>query len=117
MYAASERREKRLAPEDLTVDYWAYTNFFTLYAIADPGLSERLGFLDTRPDLYTAERMYGTLYKINYCQCLHSNAKAQAGTVWSYEWHPVLAKISSLLSSEYRKWRKLNEGWNDIVYH
>jgi hypothetical protein len=109
--------ETRLAPEDLTVDYRAYTNFFTLDAIADIGLSERLGFLDTGSDLCMAEKMDGTLYKTNYRQCLHSTAKAQAGTVWAYEWYPVLARISSFASSEYRKWWKLNEGWNDIVYH
>jgi hypothetical protein len=109
--------ETRPAPEDLTVDYRAYTNFFTLDAIADIGLSERLGFLDTGSDLCTAEKMDGTLYKTNYRQCLHSTAKAQAGTVWAYEWYPVLARISSFVSSEYRKWWKLNEGWNDIVYH
>jgi cytochrome P450 len=107
----------RPAPEDLTVDYRAYTNFFTLDAIADIGLSERLGFLDAGNDLCTAEKMDGTLYRINYRQCLHSTAKAQAGTVWSYDWYPVLGRISKLISPEYRKWWKLNEGWNDIVYH
>ena len=108
---------KQPAPEDLTVDYRAYTNFFTLDAIADIGLSEGLGFIDQGHDLCVAEKMDGTLYKINYRPCLHSTAKAQAGTVWAYDWYPMLSKISRMLSPSYRQWWKLNEGWNDIVYH
>ncbi len=103
------------APEDLTFDYRSYSNFFTLDAIADIGLSERLCFLDQGHDLVTAERMDGTLYQVNYRECLHATARAQAGLVWAYEWFPILAKISKLVSKDYRRMWKLNEGWNDIV--
>ncbi|RDW80368.1 hypothetical protein BP5796_05066 [Coleophoma crateriformis] len=105
------------APEDLTVDYRAWANFFTLDAIADIGISERLGFLDQGHDLCTAEKMDGTLYQVNYRQCLHATARAQAGLVWAYEWFPLLCSISKVVSSEYRRRWKLSEGWNDIVYH
>ena len=104
-------------PEDLTFDYRAYANFFTLDAIADIGLSERLGFLDQGHDLVTAETMDGKLYKVNYRECLHATARAQAGLVWAYEWFPILSQISKLVSKDYRKMWKLNEGWNDIVLH
>lgn len=104
-------------PQDLTFDYRAYANFFTLDAIADIGLSERLGFLDQGHDLVTAETMDGKLYKVNYRECLHATARAQAGLVWAYEWFPILTKISKLVSKDYRKMWKLNEGWNDIVLH
>lgn len=105
------------ASEDLTVDYRSWTNFFTLDAIADIGLSERLGFLDAGDDLVTAEKMDGTLYKVNYRACLHATARAQAGLVWCYDWFPFLIKMSKLVSAQYRQRWKLNEGWNDIVYH
>jgi hypothetical protein len=104
-------------PQDLTFDYRTYANFFTLDAIADIGLSERLGFLDQGHDLVTAETMDGKLYKVNYRECLHATARAQAGLVWAYEWFPTLTKISKLVSKDYRKMWKLNEGWNDIVLH
>ena len=107
----------RPAPEDLTVDYRAYTNFFSLDAIADIGLSERLGFLDAGNDLVTAERMDGTLHKVNYRECLHATARAQSGLVWVYDWFPMLTKISKIISSEYRRRWTLSEGWNDIVCH
>ena len=105
------------SPEDLTFDYRAYSNFFTLDAIADIGLSERLGFLDKGHDLVTAETMHGKLYKANYRECLHATARAQSVLVWAYDWFPVLWKASKLVSRDYRKMLKLNEGWNDIVYH
>lgn len=108
---------ERPPPEDLTVDYREWTNFFTLDAIADIGLSERLSFLDNASDLVTAERMDGTLYKVNYRKCLHATARAQAGLVWAYDYFPLLTQISKLFSSSYRSMWKLNECWNDIVYH
>ncbi|KUJ24515.1 cytochrome P450 [Mollisia scopiformis] len=105
------------APQDLTFDYRAYSNFFTLDAIADIGLSERLGFLDQGHDLVTAETMDGKLYKANYRECLHATARAQSILVWAYSWFPFLTKISKLVSSDFRRMWKLNEGWNDIVWH
>jgi cytochrome P450 len=105
------------APEDLAFDYRAWANFFTLDAIADIGLSERLGFLDQGHDLVTAETIDGKLYQVNYRECLHATARAQSGLVWSYEWFPVLSKISYLVSKHYRKMWKLNKDWDAIVYH
>lgn len=105
------------APEDLTFDYRAFGNFFSLDAIADIGLSERLGFLDQGHDLVTAETMDGKLYKVNFRECLHATARAQSTLVWAYEWFPMLSKISKLVSKDYRRMWKLNEGWNDLVLH
>jgi cytochrome P450 len=105
----------RPAKEDLTVDYRSWTNFFTLDAIADIGLSERLGFLDAGNDLCTAERMDGSTYTAPYRQCLHATARAQAGLVWAYSWFPLLSRLSNLIPSYRKRW-ELNEGWNDIVW-
>ncbi|KAH8671758.1 cytochrome P450 [Tricladium varicosporioides] len=102
--------------EDLLFDYRAYTNFFTLDAIADIGLSERLGFLDQGHDLVTAETTDGKIYEVNYRECLHATARAQSGLVWSYSWFPFLWKLSRVISKDYRTMLKLSEGWNDIVF-
>lgn len=108
------KKGEQPTPESLTFDYRAYSNFFTLDAIADIGLSERLGFLDQGHDLVTAETMDGKLYQANYRKCLHATAKAQAGTVWAYDWYPLFFKIAKFF---WRDLTKLNEGWNDIVWH
>ncbi|KAK0112655.1 hypothetical protein ONS95_014394 [Cadophora gregata] len=111
------KKGEKPTPQDLTFDYRAYANFFTLDAIADIGLSERLGFLDQGHDLCTAETMGGKLYKANYRECLHATARAQSGLVWCYEWFPVLWKLSRFVSKDYARMLELNEGWNDIVWH
>src|SRR5580658_7182100 len=60
---------------DLTVDYRKWTNFFTLDAIADIGLSERLGFLDRGHDRVVGQRTDGTKYECDFRDCLYQNAR------------------------------------------
>lgn len=115
--APATKEYPRPDPKDLTVDYRSWTNFFTLDAIADIGLSSRLHFLDQGNDRTTAERMDGSLYEANYRECLHATARAQSGLVWAYDYFPLLCKLSKIFSSRYRHYWHLNEGWNDIILH
>lgn len=102
---------------DLTFDYRAFTNFFTLDAIADIGLSERLGFLDQGHDRVKAERMDGSIHYVNYREALYSTARAQSILAWSEKWYNFSVEVSKWVSPDFRKWWRLNENWNDIVYH
>lgn len=114
----AKEANQRPHPDDLTVDYRTWTNFFTIEAIADIGLSERLGFLDSGSDSCTAERMDGTIYKVpSYRACLHATARAQSTLVWAYNWYPSLVALSKVFLPQFRKYWHLNEGWNDIVWH
>lgn len=108
---------ERPDPKDLTFDYRAWTNFFTLDAIADIGLSERLGFLDQGSDRVRAETMDGKIHHVNYRECLHSTARAQSSIVWAYDWYGFNMKLTRLFSNRFRKMWHLMDGWNDIVYH
>jgi hypothetical protein len=102
-------------PSDLTFDYRAWGNFFSLDAIADIGLSERLGFLDRGDDLVQGEKLDGTVHDVNYRACLHATARAQSIIAWTGEWYSFNQKLTNLLSPTFRKLWRLNEGWNDIV--
>ncbi|KAL9616755.1 MAG: hypothetical protein Q9160_008412 [Pyrenula sp. 1 TL-2023] len=102
---------------DLTFNYRAWTNFFTLDAIADIGLSERLGFLDQGSDLVRAETMGGKLRHVNYRACLHATARAQSTIVWTSNWYSFNQRLTSLCSRQFSKLWKLSSDWNDIVYH
>lgn len=105
-------------PKDLTFNYRAYSNYFTLDAIADIGLSEKTGFLDAGNDKVTGEKMDGTIYEVpSYTAGLHATARAQALTVWATEWYDFNSKYLSKLVPSIRKMWELNEGWNDLVYH
>jgi cytochrome P450 len=103
-------------PRDLNVDYRAWTNFFTLDAIADIGLSERLGFLDQGNDRVVGERMDGSTFECNYRECLYETAHQQALLVWSYDWYPVLKKLCNIFPY-YRRMTALSINWDGIVLH
>ncbi|KAI9739221.1 MAG: hypothetical protein M1834_007434 [Cirrosporium novae-zelandiae] len=97
------------------VDYRSWTNFFSLDAIADIGLSERLGFLDRGDDKCLAEHRNGKTWEVNFRECLYANSRAQSGIMWSYNWYKLLVKMTNVLSPWYRRLWKLNEGWDGIV--
>ncbi|KAI1424861.1 cytochrome P450 [Xylaria sp. FL1777] len=103
--------------EDLVFDYRAWTNYFTLDAIADIGLSERLGFLDHGHDLVKAERMDGTFFNVNYRACLHATARAQSALAWSGKWYGFNKWFTGKIFPSFRNYWKLNQGWDGIVYH
>lgn len=103
--------------QDETIDYKAWTNFFTLDAISDIGLSSSLGFLDRGHDRCIAQRPDGSTWEVNYRESLYANSRAQAGLVWSYGWYKRLVSLSKLVSPMYRKLWKLNEGWDGIYLH
>lgn len=109
--------QERPDPSHLTVNYRQWANFFTIDAIADIGLSERLGLLDRGDDTVIAERMDGTKYTAHYRECLHNTARAQCGLVWSYGWFEYLIQLSKLFSPRYRKMWKLADDWSNIVWH
>ncbi|KAK4984720.1 hypothetical protein LTR66_008402, partial [Elasticomyces elasticus] len=115
--APLSKEYKRPDPKDLTFDYRAWSNYFTLDAIADIGLSERLGFLDQWSDKVTGEKMDGTLHQVNYRECLHATAEAQSRIVWATEWYNFNSKYASWILPSFRKMWRLNVGWNDLVYH
>ena len=99
--------------EDLTVDYRKWTNFFTLDAIADIGLSEKLGFLDRGHDRVTGRRLDGTTYECDFRDCLYQNARKQSLLIWPYEWYPFINKISNIIPF-YGRMGKFARDWEGI---
>ncbi|KAL4880479.1 cytochrome P450 [Aspergillus karnatakaensis] len=104
------------APSDLTVDFRAWTNFFTLDAIADIGLSERLGFLDQGSDLCVAERKDGSTYQTSLREALYPNARKQSYLVWDYAWYPLINRLANILPF-FARMQASADTWEDIVWH
>ncbi|KAF2031748.1 cytochrome P450 monooxygenase [Setomelanomma holmii] len=84
-------------PEDVNVDYRKWTNFFTLDAIADIGLSDKLGFLDRGHDRVTGRRLDGSIYECNLRDALYQTARKQSLLLWPYEWYPLINKLSNII--------------------
>ncbi|KAI0973723.1 cytochrome P450 [Xylaria arbuscula] len=101
-------------PNDVNVDYRQWTNYFTLDAITDIGLSESLGLLDRGNDTVTARRPDGTTYEVDIRQALYPTARKQSLLIWSYENYKLLDKISNLIPF-YRRMSESAVNWEAIV--
>ena len=100
-------------PEDVNVDYRAWSNFFSLDAIAYIGLSERLGFLDNGNDRIVGRRTDGSKYECNYRECLYETARKQSLLVWPYAWYPLINKLADWIPY-YGRMGKLAKDWDGI---
>ncbi|CAM1501235.1 Fc.00g103970.m01.CDS01 [Cosmosporella sp. VM-42] len=100
--------------DDLTVDFRAWTNFFSLDAIADIGLSERMSFLDQGDDRIEAQKTDGSLFNVNLRECLYPTARKQSLIVWSYGYYKLLDKLTNIIPY-YRRMSQSSKGWDAIV--
>ncbi|KAF5702847.1 cytochrome P450 monooxygenase oxidoreductase [Fusarium mundagurra] len=101
-------------PQDVNVDFRAWSNFFSLDAIADIGLSEKLGLLDQGHDLVEAQQTCGAVYKTNLRECLYPTARKQSYLLWTYDHYKLLNKISNIIPF-YRRMAESAKGWDEIV--
>ncbi|KAL3473617.1 cytochrome P450 [Aspergillus californicus] len=108
--------QERPNAADLTVDFRAWTNFFSLDAIVDIGLSDKLGFLDQGHDMCTAERKDGTTYRTSLRQALYPTARKQSYLVWNYAWYPIINKLANILPF-FARMQTSADTWEDIVWH
>ena len=99
--------------EDLNLDYRKWTNFFTLDAIADIGLSEKLGFLDQGSSIVTGRKTDGTTYECDLRPALYQTARKQSLLVWSYEWYSIINKLVNVIPF-YRRMDNYAKEWDGI---
>ncbi|KAI9661862.1 MAG: hypothetical protein M1821_009101 [Bathelium mastoideum] len=100
-------------PEDFNVDLRMWANFFSLDAIADIGLSEKLGLIDQGHDLVTCRKMDGTTVMLPIRENLYPVARKQSLLVWNYDWYETLDKLSKIIPF-YRK-MSTSDAWEAIV--
>jgi cytochrome P450 len=109
-----EKGRKHPDPRDAIVDLRAWTNFFSLDAIADIGLSERLGLTDQGHDRVVAQNKDGSLFEADLRECLYPTARKQAHLIWSYDTYALLDKVSNIIP-RYNRMAKSSQGWEAIV--
>ncbi|KAF2702881.1 cytochrome P450 [Pleomassaria siparia CBS 279.74] len=97
------------------------TNFFTLNAIADIGLSEKLGFLNRGHDRVTGRRLDGTTYECNLRDCLYQNLRKQSLLIWSRigafarDWDGIPIALSHQRLQRYQSGEKLNNFFQALM--
>lgn len=106
----------QFGPDELDIDLRGWTNFFTLEAIADIGLSAQLGFLDRGNDICTAKRMDGSTYEVNLRPALYPNAHKQSLILWNYDWYSTLDKLVNVFPF-FRKMDETGSAWGDIMWN
>jgi cytochrome P450 len=99
--------------QDIVIDYRPWTNYFTIDAIADIGLTYRMGLLDNGNGKTMSARPDGTPVEVDFRECLYANSRATSVFCYSYGWYKRLTKLSKLSPYFNRLW-KLNEGWDGI---
>lgn len=108
--------DKRCGPNE-EVNYKEWANFFSLDAIADIGLSHRLGFLDAGSDRCIAEKPDGTQWEVNYREGLYANSRANSIVGLTYDYYQQVKKLTGLISPYFRNLWKLDKNWEGIVLH
>ncbi|KAF4987037.1 hypothetical protein FDECE_15633 [Fusarium decemcellulare] len=101
-------------PKDVNVDFRAWSNFFSLDAIADIGLSEKLGLLDRGHDLVDAQEKSGRIFEANLRECLYPTARKQSLLIWSYDHYKFIDKLTNIIPF-YRRMSESSKGWEAIV--
>ncbi|CAK1365412.1 unnamed protein product [Cercospora beticola] len=101
------------ADTDEVIDYRPWTNYFTIDAIADIGLTHRMNLLDNGNGRTMSMAPNGTTYEVDFRECLYANSRATSVFCYSYDWYKRLTKLSKLSPYFNRLW-KLNDDWDGI---
>lgn len=84
--------------EDLTLNFRLWSNLFTVDAIADIALSEKLGMLDAGTDTVMVNNLDGTSQPLKYIESLHRGNQITSRFVGATDWFSVLKTASSCFS-------------------
>ncbi|TKA26013.1 hypothetical protein B0A50_05525 [Salinomyces thailandicus] len=99
---------------DEVVDYRKWANFFSLDAIADIGLSKRLGFVDNGDDRCLSMKSDGTTSYCQYRECLYANSRLMSVLANTYAFFPHLCRASRYIFPEFARLWKLSDSWEGI---
>ncbi|OGM49458.1 hypothetical protein ABOM_001641, partial [Aspergillus bombycis] len=99
------------------IDWRAWSNFFTMDAIADIGLNSNLGFLGQGNDITISESLDGSTRSVSYRGSLHNQLQAQSQLVWAYGWYKSLVRWGKRLPTRYQALISTGEGFDGIVVH
>ncbi|KAI5795129.1 cytochrome P450 [Geopyxis carbonaria] len=104
-----------VTPASLTVDYFQWINLFTLDAIADIGLSDRLNLVQNGDDLIDGITTSGKTYQARLRDSLHLNAANQSYLVWAEGgWYKFLKKLTRRLPSHKAGWDG-GDAWDGLI--
>ncbi|KAK7205061.1 cytochrome p450 monooxygenase [Myxozyma melibiosi] len=100
------------------VSYRTWTNLFTVEAIADIALSQRLGFLESGTDLIPAEETDGApIYKAHFIDAVHGSGRVNTPIVWSEEGYKIFKRVLNYLNPQFRRQIRLGHDFDNIIHY
>ncbi|KAL9067843.1 MAG: hypothetical protein Q9157_006676 [Trypethelium eluteriae] len=98
------------------VDFRLWFNLFTIEAIADIALSERLGVIEAGDDVVEVWDEKGTMRKVKYIDAVHGIGRAIAPIVWSKDGYAVLKWLSKWFEGPRQQWANF-ANFGDMLQH
>ncbi|KAL9095749.1 MAG: hypothetical protein Q9165_002181 [Trypethelium subeluteriae] len=98
------------------VDFRLWFNLFTVEAIADIALSERLGVIEAGDDVVEVQDEKGVTREVKFIDAVHGIGRAIAPIVWSKDAFGTLKWLSKWFEGPRRQWTNL-ANFGDIVQH
>lgn len=102
-------------PENSKVDVRYWFNLFTVDAIADIALSERLGMIESGSDVVKVPGEGGSAHRL--IESMHEAARAKTKIIGTLDWYFVLKEVSTFLFSRYRAQWDCGHSVGQIVSH
>lgn len=97
------------------VDFRKWSNLFTVEAIADIALSEKLGLIEAEDDTVMAMDEKGKTRKVNFIRSLHGVGRMAAPIAWSTNAYLPLKRILLLFSKSYQGEVSNNSNYDNII--
>lgn len=110
-------RSSAAQPEKSMVDVRYWFNLFTVDAIADIAISERLGMLEAGSDVVKFERPLGGEYARPLIMDMHEAAREKSKIIGTLDWYYVLEAVSRFVSSRCRSQRNCGRNVGQIINH
>lgn len=104
-------------PNKSTVDVRYWFNLFTVDAIADIAISERLGMLESGSDVVKFGGRLGGEYARPLIKDMHEAARAKSKIIGTLDWYYVLEAVSRFLSSRCRSQQDCGRNVGQIISH
>ena len=95
---------------DDTMDWRLWSNLFTIEAIVDITMSQRLGCLDKGSDHFEFLTETGERKTVNFISDLHAGSRATSGLIWSTTWFKAWKSILEIIPGFFRdQWKRRNQ--------
>ena len=99
------------------INWRKWSNLWTVEAIADIGMSHRMGMLESGNDIVVIEDADGMRKEYSFLDSLHRQNWAVSIVVWPAAWYPTLQTLTKWTSSWFRSSWQHSANYGEIIKH